>query len=528
MSSHFYLLRKSIKNWFLQLIRKPSKFFLCLLVVIAVIAGMVGSLMGAEYTEGTVPTLYFSGIFFGFLLIFYGIAIQKGLASGNTLFDMNDVNLLFVAPVNPRATLLYGVFRMLATSFGAGFFILFQSSTLSRFGIDFSGIIILFGMIIITTMVLTLLSLVIYTITNGDPARKRIARVVSVAVFIPLIAYFVLRWIAVGDPLAALPEVLQSPFFSYTPILGWASAGAIALIQGQVASGLFYIGLLLLSGIGMVCYIMFGRSDYYEDVLVATETAYEKKRAQASGDMQAMSSTTGNVKVRGTGISGRGASAFLYKHLRETLRQNRFAFFGTYAIMMTLGFVAASIFLFSDNDVMIILNILMWTQIFMIGTGRGLLEMYSHYLYMVPVSAFAKVIYSNLELVVRTALESVLFFLVPGLIMGSNLFITLLCMLTFVLFSMLLLGVNYLFMRVSEANISQGIMMMVYFVAVLLIMAPGLAAALSVGFSMGGVSGTIYGLLILSAWEFLASLACFAMSKNTLHNCDMPTAPKRA
>ncbi|MFA5635520.1 MAG: putative ABC exporter domain-containing protein, partial [Anaerovoracaceae bacterium] len=93
----------------------------------------------------------------------------------------------------------------------------------------------------------------------------------------------------------------------------------------------------------------------------------------------------------------------------------------------------------------------------------------------------------------------------------------------YVLFSLMLLGINYLSMRFTEANISQGLLMVIYFFAVLLFLAPGLVAALIIGFSVGGLPGTLLVLFILSAWELAVALACFALSRNVLHNCDMPT-----
>ena len=87
----------------------------------------------------------------------------------------------------------------------------------------------------------------------------------------------------------------------------------------------------------------------------------------------------------------------------------------------------------------------------------------------------------------------------------------------------MLLSINYLSMRYTEANISQGILLVIYLIAVLLFLAPGLVAALIIGFSAGGLKGTLIGLFILSAWELAVSVSCFALSRNVLHNCDMPT-----
>ena len=524
MNSHFYLFRTSIKNRFKELLRKPGKLILYLLVILGLVGALLVSILGSTYNnEETLPISYLTAIFFAFLLLFYGLAIQKGLASGDTIFEMNDVNLLFVSPVNPHSTLLYGLIRMAGMSLWAGFFILFQGATLANFGVGFGGVLIFFATFFLNMITLTLLTLVIYSATNGKPMRKRAVRIMAVAVFIPLLVYMVMCYFTNGDLLLALNDVINSPLLAVTPIIGWTSAGAIALIQGDLLIGLGWLGLLALSGTVMFLYIMFSRSDYYEDVLVATETAFEKKRAAAQGDLQSATSTNAKVKVKKTGLSGRGAQVFLYKHLRETFRKNRFGFLSLYMIITAAFITGASLLFFSGDDIIIVLQVLMWMQVLIIGTGRGLLELYSHYIYMIPISPFKKAIWSNTELIARTFMESILFLVIPGLIMGSHPFLILGSMAVYVLFSLLLLGINYLSMRWTDTNISHGLLLTLYFIAVLLFIAPGLAAALIVGFSWGGLWGTTLGLIILASWELVAALGCFALSKNILHECDMPT-----
>lgn len=526
MNSHFYLIRTGMKNRIKELIHKPGKLALYLLVVLGIAAALIASLFGAEHSEDRLSLSYLRPILSAFLLLFYVISIQKGLASGDAIFEMSDVNLLFVSPVNPRATLLYGVIRLVGMSFWAGFFLLFQSSTLANFGVDFGGVLILFGAFILNMVALTLLSLLIYSVTNGKPARKRLVRILAVAVFLPLLIFFALRFFANGDILLTLNDVAESPFLATAPFVGWTSAGAVALIEGNLLAGLGWLGLLVLSGGGMLLYLMLSRSDYYEDVLVATETAFEKKRAAAEGNLQAAGSTAAKVRVTKTGLNGAGVRVFLYKHLRETFRQNRLGFFSMYITLTAAGILALSLFLRGHMDIVMVLQVLLWIQVFMIGTGRGLLETYSHYIYMIPGSPFQKLIWSNMELMLRIAVESVLFLGIPGLILGSSPMVILGSMAVYIFFSLMLLGVNYLSMRFTEANISQGILLMIYFFIVLLFLAPGLAAALIVGFSVGGLGGTLIALLILSVWELVVALVCFALSKDILHNCDMPTMKK--
>lgn len=524
MSSLVYLVFTGAKNGLKELLHKPGKLVLYLLLVLLIGGGLVATLFANTQGEAGLPMFWLQGIFFAFLILFYGISVHKGLTSGDTIFDMSDVNLLFVSPVNPRSILLYGLVRLAKTSFWAGFFILFQGANLANFGVGFGGIWLLFLIFILLMMVLSLLSLVIYSASNGHPRRKMAVRVLAVIVFLPLVAYFGVLFISSGDALVSLATAVQSPFLNFIPFIGWAAAAAGALLGGHLLSGIGWLALLLLGGGGLLAYTMLSKSDYYEDVLVATETAYEKKRAVEEGDINATAASTAKVRVTKTGIRGHGASAIFYKHLRETFRQNRLGFFSVYTIIVFICALAFSIFTRGLLGVVVVLQILMWMQIFMVGNGRGLRELYTHYIYMIPEPPFKKVVWSNMELVFKTLLESVLFLGIPGLILGDNLLLILASMLAYTLFSMLLLGINYLSMRWTGASISQGLLLTIYFFAVMLIMLPGLVPALIVGFMVGGVWGTALGLGILCVWELLAALGCFALSKNVLHNCDMPSA----
>ena len=97
----------------------------------------------------------------------------------------------------------------------------------------------------------------------------------------------------------------------------------------------------------------------------------------------------------------------------------------------------------------------------------------------------------------------------------------------YTLFSLLLLAINYLSLRFTGVNISAGLMLVIYGLSVIVIMAPGLAAGLFVGFALGGNTGLILGIWLIAVWELIAGLICFALARGVLHNCDMPTMEKK-
>lgn len=528
MRVHAYLLRTTLKNKIKELIHKPAKLILYLLIVALIVMGILSTMFASNVNTASQPTYYILPIFAIFLMIFFVLAIHKGLSSGDSLFEMSDVNFLFVAPVNPRATLLYGIIKLASISFWSGFFLLFQSNTLAIFGIKFSGVLILFAFFMITMVVLTLLSLVIYSATNSNPKRKTFVKIVSIAIFIPIVTYFLVQFVTGGDLLVALNSTSQSWIFAATPFIGWASAGAFALIEGKLLVGFGWLLLLALSGIAMLAYIMFSRSDYYEDVLVATETAFEKKRAATEGDLQSANLSNRKIKVTKTGLAGYGARVFLFKHLRETFRQNRFGFISTSMICMTIAFTLAAYFSRDQKGTTItFLTVILFMQVFMVGTGRGMLETLSYYIYMIPASSFQKIFWSNMETIMKATTEGILFLAIPGMLFGGNLLIIIGSIAVYIVFTLMLIGINNLFMRVTGADMSKGLLMMLYFLAVALLMAPGLIISLVVAsivsFSVKGIFGTILGLFLLAGWELIVALVSMYASRGALHNCDMST-----
>lgn len=76
--------------------------------------------------------------------------------------------------------------------------------------------------------------------------------------------------------------------------------------------------------------------------------------------------------------------------------------------------------------------------------------------------------------------------------------------------------------RLTGADTSAVMILMLYMFAIIIAMLPGIIPALIVGFLIGGSSGTVFGLLIVTLWEIIAAAVCFYLSKGILHNCDMP------
>jgi hypothetical protein len=324
---------------------------------------------------------------------------------------------------------------------------------------------------------------------------------------------------------SALLELIRSPFFAWTPVAGWSSVGAVALLEGDMGSALLFLGLIALAIAALIAYIALSNPDYYEDVLVAAETSFEKKRNLAEGRVGAAMSSARKIKVSGTGIGGAGARAFFFKHLRESFRVNRFGPLSLRCVLIVIGAGIIAAFM-KDGSLLRILQVLMWIQIFLIGTGQGLKELYSHYIYMIPEASFPKIVWSNLEIAFTALIESVLIFGVACALSGESPLLAVASVVAYTMFSLLLIGVNYLSLRLTGADMSVGLLMFLYVIAVIVIMLPGIILALFASALIGAPYGSLAGAAVLAAWECAAALVCFALSKGALDACDMPAIKK--
>lgn len=523
MSSLVFLLVRSAKNNFFEVLRKPAKLIMWILFIAMIVGLIVLSLFTTREAGGFQDLIWLKGILFLLILLFVWIAVQKGLSNGDVIFDMNDVNLLFVSPVNSRLILMYGIVKMAKMSFFAGFFILFQSQSFRmNFGVGFDAVLMVFLGFMLAMSLLQIISLLIYSLTNSRPKRRTATKIIAVAAFLPLITTLGIQYIGSGNLMAALENTLRSPVFSWTPVAGWAAEGTVALVAGDPVSGLLFLGTVALAGGLLIFYIALSNPDYYEDVLVATETTFEKKRVLAEGRVNMEASSTKKVKVAKTGIGGLGANSLFYKHLRESFRANRFGLWGLSSVLMVAVVATFSSFLPPDaGGIILILQILMWIQIYLIGTGRGLKELYAHYIYLIPESSFRKIVWSNLEVAFKVLVESIAIFGIAGFVLGESVLLIILTIGVYTLFSFLLLGLNYVSMRWTGADISAGLLVFIYTIAVIIIMLPGLAAAIALGVMVEGI-GVPVGMGVLALWELVAGLVCFALARGILHNCDMP------
>jgi hypothetical protein len=521
MSVLFYIIRKRFKNTFLEMLHKPGKLITWIIVILIVVFNLVVASFNHIEPSETIPIYALKWGVFIYTTMFIIIGVKQGLSSGGTMFEMNDVNFLFTSPIDPRKILLYGVLQMGKTALLASFFLLFQGNTFNLFGVRLSGLFLVIAGFAVGVCLMQIGAMVIYCLTNGRPKRKRVVRIAAAAVFLPMAVYLVVALVKYGDFALAMEQTINSPAMTWIPAIGWATEGPFAFYSGRIGDGLICFGLCFIA-IGLLeNYLLRSRVDYYEDVLVATETAFEKKREMAEGNLNMrMVNKEKKVRVAATGIGGMGASTFLHKHLREDFRESRLGPWGLKSLLLIV-MIAVYGYFTRDLGVLTGFTFLLLMQTMFVGNGRGLVELYSPYIYLLPERPLTKMIWINGELMIKALGESILLAIVFAVVYQISFPLLVMTSLAYLIYTFQLIGLNYVSLRFTGVNMSAGLTIIIYFILQILIVMPGIVIAILV--SVFVPQTPLYLLIgIFTVWELLVGLVVFGISSKVIHNCDMP------
>lgn len=541
MKAILYMTRKSIKNWFFDLIRHPAKLIGVLFLVIVVGFSVLNVLFSSDYSENIYSSTgqgldigILHGIYFLLLFFLGGAIILKGLKSGTTFFTMGDVNMMFCSPISPKSLLVFGLVRqMLTMLLLAIIFLVYGGMAKNLFGLTVSQAVILIISFFVFMVISQIVALFLYSTTNGKPKLASAAKYALYALIILPVVIILVPVIQNGFTLSSLYEALKSPAAEFIPLFGWMKGLTFGILSGSIISAVVYGILMALIVVFSLLFFLKSDCDYYEDVLQNTETSYEMRQAvkkRTSGNSDAYIKNR-KIKVRQTGLNGgKGASTFLFKHLLERRRSGYVLFWDMYSLIMIVvcGIVSFFFVYTGDSDevmspeisMLILLAMASYMQLFFSATGDWARELSKPYIYLVPDSPFKKLIFASLTSIIKPFLDGVLLFIVAGIITGASPLLIVSSIVVYTSFSCIYCMVNILTDRVLGFLSNQALSMFLFIMISLVAVAPGIILA----FVIGIVSGAPMWLaaLVCALWNLLVSLVLSLICKNTLHNMEMP------
>ena len=479
-----YLFMTTMKNGLRQLLKKPA----LIVVYLGVIAMMVFALIPGGKTGFTVSTdmlpilRAIAFALFGFVTY---SSISKGLKQGSTFFAMPDVNFLFTSPIRPQAVLLYGVIRQMGISAMTSIFMLFQIPNMRNLlHLDGTGIFAVitgwFFMLICAQVV----SLCVYSLTAPYPNRRRLGNYILYGligiVVLGLVGYLLSRG---GDMMAVL-DYFGLPVMDYVPMVGWINAYMMGLISGNTLKAVLFLLLALFFPAVGIALVQRTNSDYYEDVLQATEQSFLLRQAVKDGKGGARNMNT-KVRAGKSGIvgKGQGASIFFYRHLTEQRRTGMFLLDKGSLVVIVGAIIGGIIFrnLSSQGEItpfissLIAFAALAYILYFLTVTGKFTQELTRPFIYLVPAPPILKLFYANLTTVLKSLIEGLAAFTIIAVLAGLPWWYVPMAGLTYATLSQVYISMSILTQRILGGSNSKVLSTIMYLVSASILLVPGAA-----------------------------------------------------
>ena len=512
-----YLTAVKLKNQLKEAVKHPAKLIYIIVLAAVLVLSTIGGHVNSEHIEMR-PLHELTAImvlFYSFMFLMTFLNGVNGGAGNYPMFTLSDVSVLFPSPLRPNKVLFYGLFRQLGLSFLLGFFLLFQYNWLhGLYGVEYSHLLLIvvgYGLCLFLGQVC---AMAVYTRTSGNDRARSISKFCVYGLTLAFVAGLLLRCLPkllslAGAAEAALMTVGLEAGAEYLasvgvffPVSGWA-AGVIGglFTQNYLMTGL--CALLMLAALGLALGLVIkNKNNYYEDVLQTAEVAQSAITAKREG--QPAEVMPKKVRVGKTGLGrGEGASALFFKHMLENRRSGAFLF-SKMSLIFMLVIVGCTIlysFIFSDEEdktaaFVAVFTMSTYMQIFAESTGRFNWELTKPYIYLLPEPPLKKLLWGIGENLLADCCEAVAIFVPVSLILGLGPLETVLCMVARITFALLFISGNMLVERIFGSVRSKGLMLFFYFVAMMLLAAPGIILGALMTTLLSGGTGMLLGMAL--------------------------------
>lgn len=471
-----YVLLTRFKNKLLSIVKKPSQ-----LIFVIVFAAMLGvSVFSGSQTGMHSFARPFEELL-SLCLVLFGVSFVltgfSGISKGASMFSMSDVNLLFSSPVKPIPILIYGLIQQMGTSLLLGFFILFQYTTIRNFyGVDFSFLVAVFLLYSLVSFCGQLTAMVIYILTSSDEKKRNIAKYSFIGVVAAGAGAIFVNALSMGqdDMLQSIVASASSFPVMLFPVIGWAKM----ILTGIFAENILYIVLgavlILTYIVAMVVLVKVKQTDYYEDVLKATEVSFSAITAKKEGKLT--EAVPQNVKVGKTGLGGgNGSDVFYYKHKVESRRAKAFIF--DVQTLVYMAVISVFSFIFRNEGILPVLVLSIYLQMFSIALGRWVKELIMPYVYLIPEKPMKKLFNCLRESFVKIISEAVVLFIIVGLIVKLEPLEILGCILLRISCGILFTGVNLFCDRFFGGISVKALTLILYFLFAMIFALPAIITA---------------------------------------------------
>lgn len=440
-----YYILHTVVNSIKKLFRTWVAVVFALALAFGLVGGLVGGAVGSLIDEEPSDTAYeeeyieeeltpediamlksvLEAIAGGVILLILLANIYGGDKNGSNIFLMPDVNFLFTAPMRPQSVLLFRMVLQMGKEFVASLYLLFQIPNLVlNLGLSVWMALAIFLCWLLTLFLGKLLGVLTYTLTA---THQRVRSTLRPAVF-GFVGLLLVGTYAVSIVKGmTLPETALWLFGGegsrYVPLWGWLKGVIGYAIEGNALAVALCACGAVACGALIVWLAWRVKADFYEDALSHAAEMQATLDAAADGGMIKRKKDRADRLRRDIFRRGEGAAMFLYKGVYN---RHRFAklrvfsntcitYFGVYALAavailwMTQGGET------SPASLLVVPSAIVLVMAFFRNLGNPLeADMGSHYFYMVPESAFKKLLYALLAGSYDTLMD-----VLPGLLIAT-------------------------------------------------------------------------------------------------------------
>ncbi|MBK5241444.1 putative ABC exporter domain-containing protein [Clostridium sp.] len=520
MKPLFYILRKTLKNHILQLKKKPGILILYLLILIFFIFIIVSSFIMPQKSSVNGNADTYGAIATAAILMVAWYGVKNGIDNGSSFFRLSDVNLVFTAPLSSKKVLIYGFIKQLYTSLFLVMFLLFQIPNARNFlPITGAGIIIILLVAFFLIFTMSILGLLTYSITSKSSKTRNIAKkILNIVTAIFGIALLSNIYIYKDFSKAAV-SFLNNSFFIYIPFIGWIKSILMAAVNGITYSFFIHILLCVIVIISMIYALYKLNSDYYEDVLAATDKKEEMFAMKKSGKSNINYGRKKFRKIK-PGNIGNGSSAIFYRHLLE-YKKSGIPFIDKMTLIM-VGVGLGSRYIVPGGSMSTVLYFSIYMLFFFTSQGKWSQELSKQFIFLIPYSSMSKLFYSTLADLIKYTIDGLVLFAVSGIIFKSNPLISILSAITYASFGAIYTYGDVLSRRFLGSVHSKTLGMFIKMGITLLVILPGIIIHVALLIRSGDNSSAQYISYIVLIWyNIIASFLIMLLSKGVFDSLEM-------
>ena len=515
MSALTYLTLTQLKNRVKGVFRSPAKLIYAVIIVaLLVLVVFAGNMDAGEGDVGT-PNAQLGAIIIGYFALMFLMTANSGFSTGMSIFKMPDVNFLFVGPFKPVRVLFHGMFNQMATSLLMALVILFQYGWMhGEFGVGALEMVFVMAGYSLTVFTAQITAMVIYAFSSGRPGVRKALRAVYVVACVAWVAYIGYRALGAQSVLDGICGAVVDPIGRLFPVAGWLGGACYEAVLGNYQTALFLLAIWAVFTAALIILMARADQDFYEDVLQSTETTFAAQAAAKEGRVSEIAPK--NVSVGKTGLGGGwGASAFWYKHRIENRRSRKWLLSGMEIVFIcvNLGFA----FFMRDSGIVAPLAFAAYMMFFFVAIGRLLKEMTKPYVYLVPEPPTKKLLWCLRESAAGYATSAVLSFVPMIFYVDAPTASILAAGVAYFTYAYLFTAGNLVTERVFGSVTVKALIFLFYFIVLIIMAAPGVAAAIFAGMVMPEWCA----LLVLAAANVLVALLGIFACRNILASAEL-------